>query len=972
MSPIGYVAAFRTYTWDDGIEELARRFFAAAPSSRQVVLVDETRGVVEIPGYEKISHTQDTVCPGLPNYPPGRSLWFNVDYGVYSLQRQIPDFDYYLLSESDLAVNVPLESMIRFATMKRIDLIAHKVEPSTPDWYWHSHGLVLAAKPWRSLLFFMVLSQRAIACLLAARRQLAQRFSAGEIAVWPFCEAFVPTVLKSTRGMRFADVSAFASTEDLKFRPQISLNDPRANRPGSLVHSVIGGKKFIAMLLGKHPPRDFFQEGSELREGLLGQAPFEDIVGPLRRALAKERDQAGVALLYEEAAAQGWSFDPKTDLAFCKPAISSSVSPWSRYDDPESDACGANDDSFPHDYGFHTRKEANPWWMVDLLGDHFVEEVAIVNRRRQQGAIRTFRIQTSLDGKAWTTRFNQTDPVDVSSNPELPWRVRFPDAFQARYLRVVLLGSGPLHLRNVQVLGRIQSGRLSFGLAYAYAPEERWPAGPTTDLAFCKPAVASSVSLWSRYEDPERDACGANDDLFPIDYGFHTADEVDPWWMVDLLDEALIEELVIVNRRIQAERFRTFRIESSADGIAWLNQFAQTEPSDVSWDPQSPWRVRFPDPFLARYLRIVLLGPGPLHLRRVQVFGRALPLRQNHPRKRRAEGGEDRWPARPPTDLAFRKPAVASSTSPWSRHEDPERDAGGANDYSFSYDYSFHTRKEANPWWMVDLLGQHLVEEVAIVNRANFPERFRTFRIETSSDGRDWEARFTQTDPVDVSTNPASPWRVHFRDPFSARYLRIILLGTGPLHLRRVQVLGRNLAPRSGRRPVSSAEPERSWPLGPTTDIALCKPAVASSVSPWSRYGNPEGETDANGESLPLDCGFQTLKEANPWWLVDFLEDHLVEEIVIVNRRIQPERFRTFRIETSTDNRAWTTRFTQAEPADVSCDPNSPWRMKFTDPFLARYLRIVLLGAEPLHLRQVQVLGRVVRGRSQPSGHLRS
>jgi uncharacterized protein (DUF1810 family) len=796
-SSVRYVAAFRTYTWDEGIAELAQRFFAAVPSARQVLLVDETRGPIEIPGYEKISHTDHTACSDLPNNPPGRSLWFNVDYGIYSLQRQLPDFDYYLLSESDVAVNVPLEPMIRFASARRIDLIAHGVEPSTPDWFWHSHGLVLSPYPWRSLLFFMVLSRRAIACLLAARRQLAQRFAVGEIDLWPFCEAFVPTVLKSTPGMRFAKVSRFAATGNLAFRPRLSLHDPRANRPGSLVHSVLGAKRFIATLLATHPPRDFFSEGCELREGLISQAPFEDVVEPLRRALAKKRDQAGIALLHEEAAAQGWPVDRTTDLAFCKPAVASSVSPWSRYKDPERDACGANDDSLPQDYAFHTRTEANPWWMVDLLGEHLVEQVAIVNRLIQAERFRTFSIESCCDGRTWTTRFTQAEPGEVSSDPKLPWRMRFTDPFLARYLRISLLGTGPLHLRRVQVFGRILLGRPQPSPPVRSSESEhRWPVGPTTDLAFCKPAVASSVSPWSRYGNLAG-GTGANGDPVPCDCGFHTLKEANPWWMVDLLDEHLVEEVAIVNRLIQAERFRTFSIESCCDGRTWTTRFTQAEPGEVSSDPKLPWRMRFTDPFLARYLRIILLGTGPLHLRRVQVFGRILLGRPQPSLPVRSSESEHRWPVAPTTDLAFCKPAVASSVSPWSRYKDPERDACGANDDSLPPEYAFHTRMEANPWWMVDLLGEHLVEEVAIVNRLIRAERFRTFSIESCCDGRTWTTRFTQAEPGEVSSDPKLPWRMRFTDPFLARYLRIILLGTGPLHLRRVQVFGRMLPARS-------------------------------------------------------------------------------------------------------------------------------------------------------------------------------
>src|SRR5579863_9849499 len=221
IAQVRYVAAFRTYSWDEGIAELAQRFFQAVPSSRRVVLVDETRGRIKIPAYETISHTAETACPELPNHPLGRSLWYNVDYGVYALQREFPDIEYFLFSESDLAVNLSLEPMMRFAMANRIDFIAHQVQPSSPAWFWHRHGLSISPNPWQSLLFFMVLSRTAILYLLEARRTLAQRFARGELELWPFCEAFVPTVLKTCSVMRFGDVRRFALTDNLNFRPHL-------------------------------------------------------------------------------------------------------------------------------------------------------------------------------------------------------------------------------------------------------------------------------------------------------------------------------------------------------------------------------------------------------------------------------------------------------------------------------------------------------------------------------------------------------------------------------------------------------------------------------------------------------------------------------------------------------------------------------------------------------------------------------
>jgi hypothetical protein len=187
---------------------------------------------------------------------------------------------------------------------------------------------------------------------------------------------------------------------------------------------------------------------------LLAQAVSEDIVEPLRRALAAERDHVGVALLHEEATLHAWTIQQSDDLAFCKPAVSSSVCRWSRFPDPERDACGANGE--PR-HTFHTDKEVNPWWKVDLLQEYLIEEVAIVNRNIEPQRFSTFRIETSSDGSLWTAKYQQTEPCDVSSDLERPWRVWLADPSPARYVRIVLLGMGPLHLQRVQIFGRQQA-----------------------------------------------------------------------------------------------------------------------------------------------------------------------------------------------------------------------------------------------------------------------------------------------------------------------------------------------------------------------------------------------------------------------------------------------------------------------------------------------------------------------------------
>jgi hypothetical protein len=399
------------------------------------------------------------------------------------------------------------------------DLVAGRYGPVTPEhWGWSATCKGRFDNVYAVFFPFVVLSNRALRYLYDWRRnEAANPLPDGQFV---FCEAFAASALQAAGGFVCADLGTLipGCWEPATFgleHPMLLGSLPRLDRGVEFVHPVHSEQEYlerlwnvaryhnriadfidllngevglsltptrrnafldqaireqaaapegmasslplIERLLARHPPRDFFRRGSELREGLLRQAPHGDIVEPLRRALARERDHLGVALLYKEATSQGWAIQTSDDLAFCKPALTSSVCRWSRFMDPERDACGANSES-PEP--FHTDKERDPWWMVDLLEEHWIEQVAIVNRDSEPQRFRTFRIDTSSDREHWITRFTQAEPRDVSADLDAPLRLWF-DPFTARFVRIVLLGWEPLHLHRVQVFGRSRGAALA-------------------------------------------------------------------------------------------------------------------------------------------------------------------------------------------------------------------------------------------------------------------------------------------------------------------------------------------------------------------------------------------------------------------------------------------------------------------------------------------------------------------------------
>ena len=453
MTELRYVAAFRAWQWNDDIATLARRFFDNCPGGRHVVLMNEARGPVDADGHEKIVHDDDFSVLGLPNRPAGHSLWFNGDYSYIFLRIALPGFDYYVIAESDVAVNLSLEPLIRHVAEHGVDAVMHRLAPANPDWAWYPQALA-QPDPQSAALFFIVFSGRALDALLVERQALARRLADGLTDLWPIVESFVPTTLHGA-GMRFAEIGDFADVAHMSHRPHLSLHDPRASRPGSLAHPVLGPRGLARAVLAEHPPQDIDRDGSVLHAALFGE-PLDQFADLLLDAFARAGDHAGHAAVLDRMRLAGVPVPRHADLALLKPATVSSTGRWSRTADNRLEAAGANGIVAHEDHAFHTDEELDAWWMVDLGEDCLVEEIRIVNRRQFAGRFRDFAVEGSRDGVAWRVRFAKRDEEPVSSDPERPWRLTFDDPFLARHVRVRRLGEpDALHLRRVQLFGRL-------------------------------------------------------------------------------------------------------------------------------------------------------------------------------------------------------------------------------------------------------------------------------------------------------------------------------------------------------------------------------------------------------------------------------------------------------------------------------------------------------------------------------------
>jgi mono/diheme cytochrome c family protein len=139
------------------------------------------------------------------------------------------------------------------------------------------------------------------------------------------------------------------------------------------------------------------------------------------------------------------------------------------------------------------------------------------------------------------------------------------------------------------------------------------------------------------------DAAGACDGVIDGHFGFHTQQQEQPWWQVDLGEVLPLERVVVYNRDDGvSQRAARLQVLLSADGQDWHVLYTHDGTPFRGFADQKPLRVEASDA-TARWVRIQLPGTEYLHLDEVEIY---------------ADGN--------PVNVALRRPADQSSVSPYS------------------------------------------------------------------------------------------------------------------------------------------------------------------------------------------------------------------------------------------------------------------------------------------------------------------
>ena len=138
------------------------------------------------------------------------------------------------------------------------------------------------------------------------------------------------------------------------------------------------------------------------------------------------------------------------NLALGKPALVSSVREGEAEQDPARHAAGGNNGRITGQDGFHTAHEQDPWWQVDLGAAREIGKVVVYNRMDLPERCTRLALYGSADGQSWMMQAAKLDGKLFGGADGKPY-VFAPVPFEARFLRLGMIGEGCLHLNEVEV-----------------------------------------------------------------------------------------------------------------------------------------------------------------------------------------------------------------------------------------------------------------------------------------------------------------------------------------------------------------------------------------------------------------------------------------------------------------------------------------------------------------------------------------
>ncbi|MHC4368024.1 MAG: HzsA-related protein [Planctomycetota bacterium] len=153
---------------------------------------------------------------------------------------------------------------------------------------------------------------------------------------------------------------------------------------------------------------------------------------------------------------------------------------------------------------------------------------------------------------------------------------------------------------------------------------------------------------------PEQDAIGATDGVKDGAYGFHTENELNPWWQIDLGQDVRLDRLIIYNRCDIAERASRLMVLISDDGKSFKEFYRHDGTVFFGRTDDKPLVVKL-DGVNARFVRLRLPHKSYFHLDEVELYA-ADSGRNIAPGKKVTQSSVSQWSVAHPIAAATQYP----------------------------------------------------------------------------------------------------------------------------------------------------------------------------------------------------------------------------------------------------------------------------------------------------------------------------
>ena len=453
-----YAVLFKSHFWDDFVQRQLDRLKTRVGGD-VFVFIDESKGpahgVQHDPARVLRATQADIEQLGLACADHASQYWFSADYALHLLTRREPDYAYYVTVEFDLVVQIDLDPVIERLDRENIDFVGQPIlDPPIEQFHWlpSAIGVYELSDMRHWLTCISIFSRRAAAALFERRRDLSDRFRAGEITTWPMCEIAIATEM-SIGGFRMMELSEFGPLDFYQWAPPYDESSLPRLAAGAFVHPLLDGNRFVAKMLQWHTDHEAFLDKDGPVWQRFGNDATRRLVLPLlfdeerRRGRLSYRSRI-IELMHEvgdDAYLAHHGRDGR-NLALNKRTMQSSSINGPPPPELSNEAVAG---VVTGTASFHTEADDRAWWMVDLERPAAIEEVRVFNRMDVPARADGLVVLTSDDLRDWREAGRHEGPSFGGADGR---PLVIPVGQAARFVRVELPGRDYLHLDQVQVM----------------------------------------------------------------------------------------------------------------------------------------------------------------------------------------------------------------------------------------------------------------------------------------------------------------------------------------------------------------------------------------------------------------------------------------------------------------------------------------------------------------------------------------